>query len=1412
MSVQDNVLGAMDIIASSMVSNLKLDKTVQAVVQEVVNMTTGEYRVEYNGNVVTAFALNTDDTYSVNEKVFLKIPENDMNNKKFIEGRASSSSLSDLQQTELSNSISKEGPSWELIYPTLDLNNTEQKYCIQAGASQDEEYYSRVIWDRDINSLENIELSDEIFLTYSQNYDKIYVGADFQTTFIDQELVGQGNYGLIFTFIARQQSENVENEFTEDQEVSYRLDINSFTGNPYGYTVFSPQETILDLKSNYLLKLKSIILFQENFTGKDSVDVPNICVRNIKMQFARIEDLSDTLYYLKILTPDGVNLMSDNDEITLMANFLYKGQNILSEKTCKCDWYILDPSVVVGTEFYEKEIGPGWKKLEENSTFGQYIVKGIDVLSSNRYMCKITYNNNLVMEEEIDIIKYYSTYKVALEQSMDGKEAILSIVNLNEDERTYVGDWYYEYGDGTFSSIIDGEDVDKIYINRYLSYATVTFYCQVKTDNQNICVLSKVITSSNVDSELVIEYEGQDVFNYTADGDMPVENCEKDQTLYPKLSWRDGYASTYKIQWEIGGKILNTTEKYNPTQSMTQEMWVDTNGVLHFKVKQKYYRLYTNNTLTLRIITVDGKEFVEQKEILFVKMGDQGTNGTTFISAVRPVDMNGNKLSGFQAINAISSNSTMRLRNFIYKDGDLINNNSKYDITYTWSCDGTRNQIKGIDKTTVSKNDGTVDIIHGYAEKIDQTSFIITPSNSNVDTVTISYNGIQNYDRLIIKCDVEIITKTLFVDYDEQELTEQDKQKNEVVREKTILHYNFPVPLITSLSGEFKSEDFDIEIPEYIQYDANGQTALYLDDFISFGYKGKDYTSLSNIVSGNEEILKVKSYTDSDGKAGLRLVAAGTYDYYNNGNAYLTLKADGVTVVFPIMMYLNTYGNQAINNWDGTNIAIYNAENGTAGYILAPQIGAGTKDADGRFTGVVMGDDTTQSVEQKKVPGLYGYQAGVNTFGIKSDGTMYLGKSVETGRIDFDGNRGIIYGGGKGEEKTGMTIKLTNLIDDDGDPIQSEEERDEVLAIQVAQDNFKVTYGGSLTANRGSVGGWTINEWGLFSPDTRMNDVNGYPAEENSGRLMLWAKNPYDPNYVENSDGNDETALLVANQAKIGGWIIKPSGIFSPDTEFGTEANSAEYVPMPGESQRDQVISKDGVIMLISKSGDTEDRKGYASIGGWIVKEDVITSQIEVTHANEWSNTNPDDGMANTRLVSDKGIIHTSYFNVVAPNSADPNGTEIGRMGFITGNVETPTGEIVQSINLGIQTGDLDTSSIVMKANNTFTVSSGNGFIVNTSNYAAFKMSQGAFSVNCENGGITLNSTGTTEISSKEKIRISKTNGNSDSSQHMAIYFSSDNLQMRTKNSSISLYENGEIRFHNSAGPSGQHGIYCRFA
>ena len=1364
MSVQDNVLGAMDIIASSMVSNLKLDKTVQAVVQEVVNMTTGEYRVEYNGNVVTAFALNTDDTYSVNEKVFLKIPENDMNNKKFIEGRASSSSLSDLQQTELSNSISKEGPSWELIYPTLDLNNTEQKYCIQAGASQDEEYYSRVIWDRDINSSENIELSDEIFLTYSQNYDKIYVGADFQTTFVDSDLVGQGNYGLIFSFTARQQSEDTENEFTEDQIVSYRLDINSFTGNPYAYTVFSPQETILDLKSNYLLKLNSIVFFQENFTGKDSVDVPNICVRNIRMQFARVEDLSNTLYYLKILTPDGTNLMNDNDEITLMANFLYKGQNILSENTCKCDWYIRDPAVVVGTEEYEKETGPGWRHLESNSLFGQYIVSGSDVLFVNKYMCKITYNEDMVMQETVDIRKYNSPYNLMLEQTMDGKEAVLSIVDLNQSGNTFVGDWYYEYGDGTFTEVLDGQDISSILINRYLTYATVNFYCQVKLNDQNICILEKTITSSNVDSELAIEYEGQDIFNYDANGDMPIENAEKDQTLYPKLSWRDGFASTYRIQWQIGGMIFNTTEQQNPPESMMENIWVDNNGVLHFKIKQKYNQFYTNNTLTLSIITVDNKTFEFDKEIVFVKTGDQGTNGTKYISAVRVVDDNLDKIAGF---NPLVSGGYLRLRNFIYRDGDLINNSEEYDIKYEWSSDGAK--IENADEVVV---DNTQITVNTYSEDTVTNTFNIQPPG-NTDTVTISLNNINLNsfkDKLIVKCKTTVTTRVLSANQE---------------REKVILYYNFPVPIITS--GDINHE-FDVNIPQYIKYDSNGQNAQYLDESISISIDGTDYST--GLTSGNQSVLQIKDVTLEDGTTIRQLIPAGTFDYNNNGNAWLDFTGGGITMIYPIMMYLNTYGNEAINGWDGTNIAIYDANDKKAGYILAPQVGAGTKNAEGQFTGVVMGMDTSQKME-----GLYGYQDGVNTFGIKTDGKMYLGRTTETGRIEFDGNSGQIWGGGGGGHPTGMSIQLTNYIDDRGNPIEDQEARNEVKAIHIGDEKFYVTYDGHMSSVYGDIGGWTINEWGIFSPDTRMDEDSGKVTTE--GDIMLWSKRP----------GKEEegSAIIQAIQAEIGGWIIKPSGIYSPDTVFGPEADDKDSTSVKVEEiyDSDNIIKTPGNIMLISDDG-AQDHRGYASIGGWIIKKDTITSQVQYTHPDNWSNSDPELGMANTRLVADTGIIHTSYFTVVSPNPQNPDGNNIGRMGFITGAAEDPEGNIVATVNLGIQTDKNNTNgSIIMDANNTFTVNSDNGIAMNTSNYARITTT----------GSTTISSTGDVGISTENGVmRISRSKGSTDVSQHIALYLSTDNIQIKAGTTSLALYENGEVQLSNGNNPEAQHGIYARFA
>jgi len=55
-------------------------------------------------------------------------------------------------------------------------------------------------------------------------------------------------------------------------------------------------------------------------------------------------------------------------------------------------------------------------------------------------------------------------------------------------------------------------------------------------------------------------------------------------------------------------------------------------------------------------------------------------------------------------------------------------------------------------------------------------------------------------------------------------------------------------------------------------------------------------------------------------------------------------------------MYLDTYGNEAINGWDGTSISLGKDKAGNDnGTILAPQIGAGIKNSDNTFSGVIMG-------------------------------------------------------------------------------------------------------------------------------------------------------------------------------------------------------------------------------------------------------------------------------------------------------------------------------------------------------------------------------------------------------------------------------------------------------------------------
>ena len=93
-------------------------------------------------------------------------------------------------------------------------------------------------------------------------------------------------------------------------------------------------------------------------------------------------------------------------------------------------------------------------------------------------------------------------------------------------------------------------------------------------------------------------------------------------------------------------------------------------------------------------------------------------------------------------------------------------------------------------------------------------------------------------------------------------------------------------------------------------------------------------------------------------------------------------------------------------------------------------LGAGKKETDNTFSGVLMGNVTKGAKDTSAGLGLFGYQSGIQSFGINIDGTAFIGKS-STAQLKFNGNEGILQNAGY-KDGTGINITMN------GDPSQKQ--------------------------------------------------------------------------------------------------------------------------------------------------------------------------------------------------------------------------------------------------------------------------------------------------------------------------------------------------------------------------------------
>jgi len=126
----------------------------------------------------------------------------------------------------------------------------------------------------------------------------------------------------------------------------------------------------------------------------------------------------------------------------------------------------------------------------------------------------------------------------------------------------------------------------------------------------------------------------------------------------------------------------------------------------------------------------------------------------------------------------------------------------------------------------------------------------------------------------------------------------------------------------------------------------------------------------------------------------------------------------------PIIKEQYRYPYAAINEWNGMDISIDN----TNGNLLAPRLGAGKKNSNNTFSGVILGDwSSTSNIDgiENGMTGLYGFRNGTVTYAFNDDGTAFIGGSGE-GRIYFDGTRGTITSDKYKANSAGMLIDLTD--------------------------------------------------------------------------------------------------------------------------------------------------------------------------------------------------------------------------------------------------------------------------------------------------------------------------------------------------------------------------------------------------
>ena len=916
-------------------------------------------------------------------------------------------------------------------------------------------------------------------------YTRLGISAEFQSLLNNSDTI-QGTYGLKFYIHSTLPSAPGEAE--KNGVYEYHLSSKDMTGNPYKFGAFSKQEKIFDISMIKNIAKIEVYFYQDgdfkdsvgnltnwqyinNILGLDSItNLPNnLFVQNLEMYLGypageykddRMVINCDSIYYTytdyNYETGVGPAKKLTLQWIHKFDNDVYKRVDMISlrEMGVTLNWYRYNLNAKNVDEF----AGRGWEKLPININDAFHCNFIPDRNSAEERIKVIGYKVNTTYESSEKLLTN-PHYLAAWQDMMDNRIPEDEGGPSNEEFYAQLENLKYQYLDKKESADLYESD-ELVLQNTVKVYDSTTFNAT--------SALSIYYDDGSEGNYFIYDTNGRIINQGQGHGyERRMRAVYNGKEITPDLGTLDYIAwylpigtnsktmllETPNYYTKDNGQLTRNADSYQGVQYLCIRRYQDPsdktlNTWQSYSINSSWNNAYTNNLIRCEV-SINGVKYTANNTLQFGKAGTQGTNTTLILDMVD----NHNAVTIPVPVNSKGKTTEYIIVGTVY---DI--NGNKLDInagewSWAWKTpmiklpNGTEaiqfepvsalepNKIKLIVNISSLNQvvDGYYGIISATFEQIDATtitSYLNIPLKANgyshiegATEITYNSSGSPQYYSDAYKLFIENENNT--TDNPFLEVSVSDLDWN-------IVH---SIDLYKTVDGK------KIKNPNTGEYEISAMAADYVPKFKPLFRYNAD-----------------KSLVRYQGLCAAPFYATG----YNEICITCTTNSGEIVWIQPLLITSSNYDYSVLNDWDGN----LTTDEGT-GTIMSTLIGAGRKNEDNTFSGILMGDvknteDTsvdsyvykgllTESEFNKDTyyeklangtfgpasgydskveyyvlraaTGIYGFQNGAISFSLKDNGVATFGKSGR-GQIIIDGNESTLTSQGYKVNGNGMLMDL----------------------------------------------------------------------------------------------------------------------------------------------------------------------------------------------------------------------------------------------------------------------------------------------------------------------------------------------------------------------------------------------------